>query len=154
MRFRNTENSTSVEPRYGTFAEKRFLKQGFTAMREIFEQNLKQVEEEVPRLEVDFTPTAAFDFSAEIFVDGKSKCRCRVWLANHIGSDSIGFQEGNATGNSFNEILYPSTDGEPAFSASMAMGMTEVERSFGMKGLNAEDAAAYLWARFVKPLSY
>jgi hypothetical protein len=133
---------------------KRFLKQGFAEIKNVFEQNLKLASEEDARLEGDFTPTSAFDFSAEIFVDGKSKCRCRVWLATDMGGESIGFQEGSTSGNAFNEILYPSTDGEPSFSASMAMGYFEIERELEMKHLTADQAAAYLWARFVKPLSY
>ncbi|MGR9276251.1 toll/interleukin-1 receptor domain-containing protein [Rhizobium leguminosarum] len=153
----STPPKTSVLPKmrhqWTDADRKRFLKTGFAEIRSAFEQNLKQADEE-GRIEVDFTPTSAFDFSAEIFADGESRCRCRVWLANDMGGESIGFQEGNATGNSFNEILYPSTDGEPTFSATMTMGMADIERSLDMKHLTPKQAAAYLWERFTKPLSY
>lgn len=133
---------------------KRFLKHGLSQIQAIFENNLKMAAVEEPRLEVDFTPSSAVDFSAEIFLDGKSKCRCRIWLSNAMGSESIAFQEGNTNGDAMNEILHTPRDGKPSFSASMAMGMSEIEKMFNMKELSAEDAAAYLWARFVKPLSY
>ncbi|TCQ02106.1 TIR domain-containing protein [Rhizobium sp. PP-F2F-G36] len=132
---------------------KRFLKQGFETIRKTFEQNLRQAAEDEPRLESDFTPTSAVDFSAELFLDGYSKCRCRVWLGNEMGSDNIGFQEGNTTGNAYNEMLYPATEGDLSFHASMAMGFHPNEKQFDMKHLSAEDAASYLWGRFVQPLS-
>ncbi|MGO8061424.1 toll/interleukin-1 receptor domain-containing protein [Rhizobium johnstonii] len=142
-------------PRQWTDADrKRFLKDGFAEIRTIFEKNLKQADEEEPRVEVDFTPTSPFDFSAEIFIDGNSKARCRVWLANDFGSQSIRFQEGNTTGDAFNESLYPSTDGEPSLFATMALSDIEFKRIFDIKKLTAERAAAYLWMKFVKPLSY
>jgi len=151
-------NPKSVLPKmrrqWSDVDRRRFLKQGFAEIREVFERNLKQADEEEPRLEFDFTLTSPFDFSAEIFIDGRSKCRCRVWLASDMGSETIGFQEGNTSGNAFNEILYPSTDGEPSFTASMAMGYSDVERELEMNHLSADQAATYLWARFVKPLSY
>lgn len=133
---------------------KRFFKQGFETIRKIFESNLQQVGEENPRLEPDFTTTSAIDFSAELFLDGQSKCRCRVWLSNEMGSDNIGFQEGNTTGNAYNEILYTSTEGELEFQATMAMGFQPNEHQFDLKHLSPEDAASYLWGRFVRPLSY
>lgn len=89
------------------------------------------------------------DFTAELFLDGKSKCRCRIWLSNEMGSDSIGFQEGRTGGNAYNEILYPSREGELSFAASVAMGINVEERQFDTKHLSAGDAANYLWLRFV-----
>lgn len=153
-----TERRQSVIPKicheWSEIDRRRFVKQAFEEIKNTFEGNLRQAVKDEPRLDIDFTPISAFDFSTEIYLDGKRKCRCRVWLANETGSDSIAFQEGNTTGNAMNEILYPSTDGEPSFSATLAMGLHDAVKKFDIKRLSSRDAAEYLWARFVQPLSY
>jgi len=134
--------------------KKKFLKSGLQEIRHLFQINMEQCEREEPRLASDFTAISEVDFSAEIYLDGKCRCRCRIWLANEIGSEFIAFQEGNTTGNAMNEMLYPSSDDGENFSATLAMGFHGSENKFDMKRLSSKDAAEYLWGRFVYPLSY
>lgn len=133
---------------------RRFLKQGLETIRQAFEANLKQAAQDEPRLEPDFTAATSVDFTAELFLDGQSKCRTRVWLSSEARSESIAVQEGRTSGNAMNEILYVSSEADLSFSSTMPSGYHGDERQFDLKHLSAEDAAAYLWQRFVRPLSY
>lgn len=160
---RSREETQSREPavilpkipgRWTDVERRRFLKKGFMTISETFLRNVEAAADQNPRLESDFTTASATNFSAELFLDGKSCCRCRVWLSSEMGGETIGFQEGNTSGNAYNEMLFPSRDGEPLFSATMASGYYENERKFDLKRLTAKDAADWLWLRFVRPLSY
>ncbi|MCD7111811.1 toll/interleukin-1 receptor domain-containing protein [Rhizobium sp. DKSPLA3] len=133
---------------------RQFLKQGFETIRQTFEANLQQVTREESRLEFDFTPSSATDFSAELFLDGNSKCKSRIWIDNAMGHDKIAVQEGRTSGNGYNEMLAPSLDGELVFSASMGTSFQQSGEGMNLKQLSPDDAATYLWERFVKPLSY
>ncbi|KUL97309.1 hypothetical protein DK26_01140 [Bosea sp. WAO] len=54
-----------------------------------------------------------------------------------------------AFGDGCSEILAPSMDGDQlALSASMAIGMSDFERTANMQALSPEQAAEYLWRRF------
>ena len=44
--------------------------------------------------------------------------------------------------------------GELMLQAVMAMGVYQHEKAFDLKRLSPDDAADYLWQRFVRPLSY
>lgn len=135
------------------FERNKFLKEVVETIRQTFEQYLAQAKDEEPRLDGDLTLTAPFDFTAELYLDGTSKSRCRVWLSRDMGSDGIGFSEGRIDGNSYNEMLDPCDD-EPLLRASMAAFYFHEVKDLDMDRLTADDAAKYLWHRFVKPLSY
>ena len=122
-------------------------------IKALFEANLQAVSQEEARIETDFQPTTATDFRAELFLDGKSKCVCRVWLGGMPSNNNICYSEGrHATDNSCNEILILSQGDELQFQAQMAMGIFKHEKAFDMKRLSADEAAQYLWERFVSPL--
>ncbi|SOE97674.1 TIR domain-containing protein [Burkholderia sp. D7] len=133
--------------------KRRFAKAGFETIRTTFETNLLSVSQEEPRIEASFEPVTAIDFRAEIFLDGKSKCFCRIWMGGMHSADNICYSEGRyMSGDSCNEILSLSQPGELYFQALMSgFGF---DRKFDMKRLSAEDAAEYLWQRFVAPLGY
>lgn len=132
---------------------RRFARKGFEAIRSLFEANLAAVPEQEPRIEMDFQPSTATDFRAELFLDGKSKCVCRVWLGGMHSADNICFSESrHSMGDSCNEILALAQSGELHFQSLMAMGAFSHERAFDLKRLSPDQAAEYLWKRFVSPL--
>lgn len=133
---------------------RRFAKDGFATIRNVFRERLEQAKEEDARFDTDFTDNTATDFRAEIFVDGKSKSDCRIFLGEMFGPNSICYGQGHTTGNSANEILSPVEGEELAFSAMMAMGVSDFERSHDIKKMSPEVAADYFWAMFIRPLSY
>ena len=87
-------------------------------------------------------------------MEGSSRCVCRIWLGGMHSENNICFAEGRAmSGNACNEIIALSDRREDlALSAVMAMGYTQFERTLDMKQLTPDEAAAYLWHRFVAPL--
>jgi hypothetical protein len=133
---------------------RKFVKDGFATIRHRFNENLDQAGVDDPRIETDFTDVTATEFRAELFVDGKSKCDCRIFLGDMFGPNSICYSEGRSTGNSANEVLTPTDGDELAFSAMMSMGYTEFERSFDLKRMTPDQAADYFWSRFVASLNH
>ena len=86
--------------------KRRFARQGFETIRSLFEGNLTAVAQQEPRIETGFQPSTATDFHAELFLDGKSKCVCRVWLGGMHSANNICFSEDrHSMGDSCNEIL-------------------------------------------------
>lgn len=133
---------------------RKFAKDGFATIRDGFRSRLDQASQEDARIETDFTENTATEFFAELFVDGKSKCNCRVYLGEMFGPNSICYSQGRTSGNSANEILSPTTDDELVFSAMMSMGLSSLEKRFDPKRLTAEQATEYYWSMFIRPLTY
>ncbi|QQR39024.1 toll/interleukin-1 receptor domain-containing protein [Devosia rhizoryzae] len=150
--------SASVLPRLKTkpteLEIRKFAKEGFAHIREGFKARLEQASQEEARIETDFTDNTATDFRAELFVDGKSKCDCRIYLGDMFGPNSICYTQGRSTANSANEILSPSAGEELVFSAMMGMGISDFERKNDIKRMSAEQATEYYWSMFIRPLSY
>lgn len=133
--------------------KRRFAREGFNTIKAAFEANLQAVSQHESRIEFDFQLTTATDFRAELFLDGKSACIARIWMGGMHSDDNICFSEGRQISpDSCNEILSLSQGNELQFHALMAMGMFAEERNFDMKRLSADQAADYLWRRFVSPL--
>jgi hypothetical protein len=133
--------------------KRRFARAGFEKIKATFEANLKSVDEQEARIDVNFDPVTAIDFRAEIFLDGNSKCACHIWMGGMHSADSICYAEGrHMSGDSCNEMLSMAISDGLHFQALMPS--FDSEKKFNMKHLSAESAAAYLWQRFVAPLAY
>lgn len=132
---------------------RRFIKTSFEAIRQTFEQRLGQASVESDRVEADFTARSDVDFQAELYLDGKSVCQCRIWLGHMFGPDSICFNEGRTIGDACNEVIGVVDGDELALSAMMAMDFGGHESDRDLKRMTPEDAASYLWDRFVHRLA-
>ncbi|KVR40741.1 toll/interleukin-1 receptor domain-containing protein [Burkholderia multivorans] len=134
--------------------KRRFVKAGFATIKNLFEANLDAVSRQEARIDTDFQLTTATDFRAELFLDGKSTCVGRVWMGGFHSENGICYSEGRSmSNNSYNEMLSLAQSGELQFQALMAIGMYASEKKFDMQHLSAEEAAEYLWQRFVSPLN-
>lgn len=134
---------------------RRFITNGFNTIRTVFEANLQQVEQEEPMIQTDFQLATNTDFRAELFLNGKSKCICRIWQGGMLSSDGICYAEGRVhSDNSCNEIISLAEGGQLAFRAIMAMGHFSYEKEFDLNNMTPEQTAAYLWQRFVSPLGH
>src|SRR5262249_27111841 len=103
------------------------------------------------QVETDLTPVDATKFTAEIYVNGQSRARCKIWQGGMVGSDGISFAEGTTTlnENACNEVLTLARDGgELALHAMMNMGLGRSDEGLDTNHLSADDAAEYLWRRF------
>lgn len=134
---------------------RRFITNGFNTIKNVFEANLQQVEQEESRIQTDFQLVTNTDFRAELFLDGKSKCICRIWQGGMLSSDGICYAEGRAhSDNSCNEIISLAEGGQLAFRAIMAMGHFSFEKQFDLNNMSPEQTAEYLWQRFVSSLGH
>jgi hypothetical protein len=133
--------------------KRRFIKQSFATIRALFETGLQALPQN-HGLEHDFSATNETDFRAEIFLEGRSRCFCRIWLGGMHSENNICFSEVRSmSGDACNEIIALSDRRDDlALSALMAMSHTQFERTLDMKRLTPDEAANYLWHRFVAPL--
>ena len=134
---------------------RRFSRQAFEVIKAHFQTALDQLAQHSDPVECDFQPNTATEFMAEVFLSGKSACRCRIWLGGMHSSDGISYAEGqwHHGSNACNEILSVSdTQGELHMTSLMGMGFGQLERQFDLKRMSQEQAADYLWRRFVAPL--
>lgn len=151
---RRTSVIPSLKARLTDRDVRKFAKDGFATIREGFRNKLEQAQQEDARIDTDFTENTATKFRAELFVDGKSKCDCRIFLGEMFGPNSICYSEGRFTENSANEVLTPADGGDPVFSAMMTTGISDYEKQIDTKRMTADQAADYFWAMFIRPLSY
>nr|WP_305846530.1 toll/interleukin-1 receptor domain-containing protein [Methylobacterium radiotolerans]WKV18872.1 toll/interleukin-1 receptor domain-containing protein [Methylobacterium radiotolerans JCM 2831] len=64
---------------------RRFITNGFNTIKNVFEANLQQVEQEESRIQTDFQlVTNTRIFEPRLFLDGKSKCICRIWQGRDV----------------------------------------------------------------------
>ena len=135
--------------------KRRFSRQTFDVIKAHFQSGLDQLAHHSDALECDFQPNTATEFSAEVFLHGKSSGRCRIWLGALYAENNISYAEGqwHHGSNACNEILTVSDDqGELHMTSLMGIGLGQFNGQFDLKRMNQEQAAAYLWLRFVAPL--
>jgi len=143
--------------RVATDAEKRrFIRETFNTIKEHFEGGLNQLSARSDGIECDFQLNTASDFTAEVFVNGKTRCRCRIWQGGLASSDGISYAEGNVYHgtNATNEVLSISKEGGDLHLVSLmgGIGFGHIERDFDLRHMTAPQAADYLWRRFLLAL--
>jgi TIR domain len=131
----------------------RFVKEAFATIRDHFQQGLDALAAE-PAIDSDMTRRSEVEFVAEVFVTGKRKARCRIWLGGVMGGrDQIGYYEGDYdVGNSMNEALSIADERDGlALTALMNMGLGAGRLPPGLdpRRMAADEAAEYLWRRFL-----
>jgi hypothetical protein len=134
----------------------RFIKTSFEIVREHFKAGLQALERE-PAVDIEFTPASQTEFIAKVFVDGKQRNGCHIWLGGMMGGNEIGYYEGkdfSMRSGALNEALTIAQDVNPlALSALMKMGLWgQVTENLDLDHMTPEQAADYLWRRFVSKL--
>jgi TIR domain len=135
--------------------KRRFGKRVFESIRTYFQNGLNELARRNAALECDFVATTATEFTPEIFLNGASACWCRVWLGTMFSTDGISYSESrhNCGRNACNEILsVEERQGELHLSSFIGLGYVRSDFSFDSKQMSPEQAAEYLWRRFVSPL--
>jgi hypothetical protein len=138
--------------------KRRFVKDGFNRIRNYFEKALSQLKSHTNSLEYEFQEISAVEFTAEIFIHGKSINACRVQYGGDILSrDGITYAEGRGTmvTGGANEILSVNDIGGDAVFSSLMGGFTSGrdEALFDLKRMSPDQASELLWRRFVSRLS-
>ena len=143
--------------RQPTDQEKRqFVRDGFATIREYFRQAGAALETSDSSIHVEVEEDTKRSFICEVFVEGASKSRCRVWIGGSFGSgNQISFVFGNSfdsfSGNSMNDYVSVGQDdlGTLLFKAS---GMSHSQSV--SEPLDPEGAAEHFWRRTTDVLSY
>ncbi len=134
----------------------RFLKQSFTIIRQYFRDGVEELGKH-PAVDAEFTEISATAFTAEAFINGKKEARCKIWLGEMFSGNQICYYEGNDNfGNAFNETLSTAHDDyELYLSALMKTGFGRAEsvKKMDLNKLSPEEAAEYLWQRFISKFS-
>ena len=131
-----------------------FLRDAFELIYNYFETALAQLQKQYPELETDIEKTSSSSFIATIYKRGDVCNRCRIWRGGPLDSDAIAYREGRRyldNNNSFNDWLDVTDDGEKiCFKLSgLSIWSGNLPKS---DLLTPEQAAEYLWLRFIQYL--
>jgi hypothetical protein len=134
----------------------RFIKQSFTIIRQYFRDGVDELGKH-PAVDAEFTEISATAFTAEAFINGKKAGRCKIWFGEMFAANKICYYEGDDNfGNAFNEALSVAHDDyELYLSALMKTGFGRAEsvKKMDLSKLSPEEAAEYLWQRFISKSS-
>lgn len=131
--------------------KRRFVQHTFEVIAQQFEQALNELTAHQQGVDYDLKRLGTTKFTAELFVNGKSRRRCKIWLQN----DEIAFSEGPFEGssdNSYNEMLSLAQN-ELVLTALMRSGWGNEGEGLNLGRLAPEAAAEYLWRRFTSRLN-
>jgi hypothetical protein len=136
--------------------EKRyFIKRSFETISTHFKSGLIALGQSDAAIEHDYELNTTSEFTSEVFFRGKTVCRCRIWRGGLHSQNNISYAEGSTAqmGNASNEILtLQESDNGLYLAALMAGTYTQIAKQFDTRHLTSEQAADYLWRRFVKPM--
>lgn len=133
-----------------------FIKQSFNIIKQYFVDGIEELGKH-SAVDAEFTEISATAFTAEAFINGKKAARCKIWVGDTFFANQICYYEGDDNySNSLNEALSIAHDDyELYFSALMKIGFNRAEsvKKMDLNKLYSEEAAEYLWQRFVSKLS-
>jgi hypothetical protein len=135
--------------------KRRFVEHAFKVVTQHFEDALAELTTRHAGIEYDSKSVGPTKYTAELFIDGKSQGRCKIWLGAMLDNNSIAFSERDLDwggDNSCNELLRLIPD-RLAFVATMAMGLGVEQDGLDVRDLTSEGAAEYLWRRFASRVS-
>lgn len=132
-----------------------FLRESFAIVKAYFQKGLYRLEQHYRDIETDFQEVHQNKFIATIYQKGEVVNRCKIWIGGIGQSDSISYYSGHSipdTDNAVNDMLSAtdSTGDELTFS-TIGIWRGNIESS-KRDCLTAEEAAEYLWCRFVDVL--
>jgi hypothetical protein len=148
---RSTLPSTKLRRTPSDLEKRRFIRDGFVRIADAFRSLLSDLERENPGAETDFRADGSETFTAEVYVDGKLRANCRVWIGGMLGDSSISYAEGSTArmGNAVNESISLAAGDDLAFAALMNMGVGKVPEHIDTSHMTPEETAHYLWERLL-----
>jgi hypothetical protein len=131
-----------------------YLVQAFEVIKSYFQDGLAQLERNNQGIETSFREISNLKFICEIFLNGNSRTRCKIWVGAGMLSRemTIGYAEGHFdynNDNSYNEMISVEVDNSSMylhFSFGNVMPIPDFTPPSKPK---AEDAAEMLWRRFI-----
>jgi hypothetical protein len=125
-----------------------FLREAFLYISRYFENSLIELQKRNAEIEAAFQQRDANGFEATVYVNGKRRCHCGIWLSTRgFSRAEILFGGGGITEGSYNESLSLADDGYTQ--GLMPLGMMSMHEK---KMLTFEGAAETYWSAFIEPL--
>lgn len=121
----------------------------FEFLAKYFSNSLDELKQRNPGIEVDFRQVDAKSFESTIYIGGKRRCSCGIWVGGRGFGGDIIFSHNGVTPGSFNESMTIQDDGYSL--GFKPLGMSHFGRdpnSF----LNYEGVAEYFWEMLIQPL--
>jgi hypothetical protein len=123
--------------------------QTFDYVAGYFENSLDELRQRNPGVEIEFRRVDANSFEAAIYVDGKRKSKCGIWMSgNARGGGDIFFSHSGISRGSYNESMNLTDDG-------YVLGFKPFGMSFHSRRdelLSSEGVAEYFWEMLIGPL--
>lgn len=114
-----------------------------------FDGSLRELAERNDGIDIEFRRLDANSFEASIYVQGKRKCKCGIWIGNSAMGGDVFFSHSGVTRNSYNESMNLSDDG-------YSLGFKPLGMAFrgGSENqlLSNEGVAEYFWELLISPL--
>jgi len=142
-----------------TFTEKEkddFLHDAFTFIKQYFAKGLTQLEKGYEDIETDLIDIHNRRFAVRVYVSGKKKIQCAIWIGGHGNTEQILFRAGQnfdlQSDNSINEYITVNEFENRLVLSFSNMGFSNFNKD--TSNLNFEECAESLWSRFIRSLEY
>lgn len=121
----------------------------FEFVAKYFANSLEEVMRRNPDIEVNFRRIDANSFDAAIYVSGKRRCGCGIWMGGRSLGGDILFSHSGVSQNSYNESMSTQDDGYSL--GFKPLGLAHLGRD-DQTLLNYEGVAEYFWEMLIQPL--
>lgn len=129
-----------------------FLRASFNTIARYFEQALQQLQQQDGDIETEYEAQGSSKFTCTIFIKGKQRAQCRIWIGDGFSRNSILYSDsGRFSDNSFNDSLSVQHDDQTLFLRPMMASMYASQGNTDRQ--TAEQAAQYLWQRYTHSLA-
>jgi nucleoside phosphorylase len=153
----HTRQSFPMPKMRETFSDREkdeFLEIAFEFVKEYFRQALVELQTQA-QVETSFREVHALKFVSRIYVQGKERSQCKIWLGGVGRGGSIYYAEQNFgidTDNAYNDFIVVEDDGFEIY-----LKLSNMWLSSGLPRdakASKEEVAEYLWRRFISRLEY
>jgi len=125
-----------------------FLEAGYQHIRDYFLKASKVLQESDKDLEVKTKLPSDTKLTVEVFVKGKSRARCQIWLSRAMYGKGIHYSQTiSEADNSYNESLSVDSDGY-----TLSFRGTGMLTFMSSKPLTSQEAAEVYWQGLIKQL--
>lgn len=126
-----------------------FISSAFQSIKQYFSKASAELTKHHPTIQSRITPASDIKFVCEIFMDGQSKAKCKVWI-DHSHTPQICYSESfySIDDNSYNEAFSISKNpDELGLQCLMRFGWEHLMGHLDFSHLSPSQAAEYLWRR-------
>lgn len=131
-----------------------FLAGSIKIVKQYFKKALNALKRNRPGIDFDLTPISPRKFIATIYLNGEVRNRCKIWLGDSFHSNSLCYIAGRSISvdqdNSINNWFVPEHTRGALYLKTFDYGPVSGGQPEGL--YTPQQAAEYLWQRFIQPL--